>query len=368
MARKFLYVVAILTMLAVAAAFVYRLWGEQLMTAAMVPSTNYVPLKPLPQSAYAAPAMWYARPDIHGENPALWIPAGVPNGKVGPAAIFFIHPTSYLQRDSWNAPLDDAESADRARLFIRSQASAFNSLGEIWAPRYRQATFGAFLTGKAEARRALDAAYEDVVAAFNQFLAHNPGRPLILAAHSQGSLHLVRLLKERVAGTSIADRIVAAYVVGWPVSVESDLPALGLPACHSRSQARCILSWQSFAEPADPKAIWDVYNESVGLTGKTRKGTRMLCVNPLTGAPDSAAAASRNLGTLKPDEAMAEATLVRAAVPARCNRDGFLLVGDPPDLGPYVLPGNNYHVYDYALFWANVRADASERLKTFLAH
>ena len=26
-------------------------------------------------------------------------------------------------------------------------------------------------------------------------------------------------------------------------------------------------------------------------------------------------------------------------------------------MGPFVLPGGNYHVYDYALFWSNLRAD-----------
>ncbi|MEA3057316.1 MAG: hypothetical protein QOF34_131, partial [Sphingomonadales bacterium] len=31
-------------------------------------------------------------------------------------------------------------------------------------------------------------------------------------------------------------------------------------------------------------------------------------------------------------------------------------------LGPYVLPGNNYHVYDYALFWGAIRRDAERRL------
>ena len=36
-------------------------------------------------------------------------------------------------------------------------------------------------------------------------------------------------------------------------------------------------------------------------------------------------------------------------------------IGLPP-LGPYVLPGNNYHVYDYALFWSAIRKDAERRL------
>jgi hypothetical protein len=62
--------------------------------------------------------------------------------------------------------------------------------------------------------------------------------------------------------------------------------------------------------------------------------------------------------------------LQAAGVGARCDVRGFLLIGkaeDVPDLGPYVLPGNNYHVYDYALFWADIRADAVRRLKAFEA-
>jgi hypothetical protein len=42
-------------------------------------------------------------------------------------------------------------------------------------------------------------------------------------------------------------------------------------------------------------------------------------------------------------------------------------IGEGPDLGPLVLPGNNYHVYDYSLFWANIRADAARRTAAFLA-
>jgi len=49
-------------------------------------------------------------------------------------------------------------------------------------------------------------------------------------------------------------------------------------------------------------------------------------------------------------------------VPARCAQSGFLLIGPPPVMGPYVLPGNNYHVYDKLLFWANLRADVAARV------
>jgi hypothetical protein len=53
--------------------------------------------------------------------------------------------------------------------------------------------------------------------------------------------------------------------------------------------------------------------------------------------------------------------------PARCDAKGFLLIGQGPDLGPFVLPGNNYHVYDYSLFWANIRADIARRTKAYQA-
>jgi len=369
LARRFLWIIASLIVLLLVAALAYRLFARDFMKAALVPSVAFEEAAaPPPGASYAEAQMWIARPDIAG-NPALWTAEGFAPGGEARASVFFIHPTSYLDRSHWNAPLDHAESQQRARLFVRSQASAFNGVGAIWAPKYRQATFGAFLTSEADAQKALAFAYKDVLGAFEAFLLQAPAdRPIILAAHSQGSLHLTRLLRERIAGQPEAERIAAAYVVGWPISVTADLGALGLPACDTAEQAGCVLSWQSFAEPAGAEMVTDVYDASSTADGTPRAGTNMLCVNPLTGVRNGDAPAAANLGTLVPNEALTEARLVPAAVPARCDERGFLLIGaDEPDLGPYVLPGNNYHVYDYALFWANVRADAERRLATFLA-
>jgi hypothetical protein len=91
----------------------------------------------------------------------------------------------------------------------------------------------------------------------------------------------------------------------------------------------------------------------------------MVCTNPITGTPRTSAPASANLGTLFPSADLTTATLQPSRVPARCEGRGILMIGEPPELGPYVLPGNNYHVFDYSLFWANVRADAARRLATF---
>ncbi|MGU3317367.1 DUF3089 domain-containing protein [Sphingomonas sp. M6A6_1c] len=365
MARKFLYVFAFLIALVIAGAFAYRLYGVEILRMALVPSEAFKAQPRVAPERYADRAMWIARPDIPA-NPALWTPAGYTPEPSPGAAVFFIHPTSYIGRDHWNATLDDAETNARAAIFLRGQASAFNAAGEIWSPRYRQATFGAFLTSVADANRALDLAYGDVAAAFATFVEQvDPKRPIILAGHSQGALHLTRLLREQIAGKPIAKRIVAAYVVGWPVSKTTDLAALGLPECTRPDQARCLLSWESFAEPADPQQITDLYDQTQGFDGRPRRGTDMVCTNPLTGTAGADAPATANLGTLYPSADLSSASIAPGAVPARCGPRGILLIGAPPEVGSYVLPGNNYHVYDYSLFWANVRADAQRRLAAF---
>ncbi|MGQ0588468.1 MAG: DUF3089 domain-containing protein [Sphingosinicella sp.] len=364
----FLKIVAALIVLFIAAAFAYRIFEKELMRWAMVPSVEFREVANPAGASYAQANMWIARPDIAG-NPSLWTPEGFRPAAAPRASVFFVHPTSFLERSAWNAPVDDEESQRRAALFVRSQASAFNSVGAIWAPKYRQATFGAFLTDADNARRALDFAYRDVLAAYEAFLRQAPAdRPIILAAHSQGSLHLMRLLQERLRGAPEAERIVGAYVVGWPVSESADMPAIPLPGCRTATQARCLLSWQSFSEPADPSQVTEVYDGSAGPGGASRNGSTMVCTNPLTGAAGGAAGADRNLGTLIPNEDFSTAEFRRGAVPARCGPRGLLLIGDNdalPEMGPYALPGNNYHVYDYALFWANVRADAERRLAAF---
>src|SRR5690606_4220020 len=171
MARKFLYAIVGLVVAAIAVAVALRLWGGRLSQVAFVPSTEFEAQAPLPVNAYDDPALWYWRPGAPTDD-SDWRPEGAPPPApgAGPTAVFFVHPTSYLERAHWNAALDDRESQDRARLFLRGMASAFGDSGVVWAPRYRQATFGAFLTDQPEAAEAIDLAYRDVSLAFDAFL------------------------------------------------------------------------------------------------------------------------------------------------------------------------------------------------------
>ncbi|MFM7403332.1 MAG: DUF3089 domain-containing protein [Erythrobacter sp.] len=374
MARKFLYLVAVCIVLVIAGGFALALFPGQLTRLATVPSVAFAPVKPLAVNAYADPKLWLSRPGMGANDPARWQPATAddePPGRpvlalpVKPIAVFFVHPTSYVNRASWNAPLEnggDPEAERIARIYLRGMASPFNAASEIWAPRYRQATMGAFLTDQPEGKQAIDAAYADVREAFRFFLAKvDPKSPIVLAGHSQGALHLKRLLAEEVKGTSAAARLVAAYVIGWPVSETHDLPVIGFPACSAADQTGCVISWSSFAEPADPSLVLDVYAKTPALDGTAPGTDPLLCSNPLTGMPGGAAPASANIGTLVPEDSMSKGTLQPGVVPARCDKRGILLIGAPPEMGSYVLPGNNYHVYDLPLFWANTKADVIRR-------
>ena len=366
-ARRFLWVIAILTMLVVAAALAYRLFGDRMLRAALVPTVVFTP----PAAAgpdYAQLRNWVAHPGLPSD-PARWTPDGFAAAPRPGVAVFFVPPTAVFDRNRWNAALDDAATNDRLELFVRGQATVFNGVAAVWVPRYRQATFGAFLTDKPEAQRAIDAAYGDVKAAFTAFLAAQPPtRPIILAAHSQGSLHLLRLLRESIASDpALKARIVAIYAPGWPISVEADLPALGFPACTSPDQTGCVLSWQSFATDGDFTAIRTAFDDQPGLTGAPRRGTTILCSNPLTGVAAAAVAPpAGNLGSLVPSADFSGGTLVAKGIGARCLPSGVLDIGPAPGgFTRYILPGGNFHVYDYALFWANLRADAERRVAAF---
>ena len=393
MARKFLYLIAVVIALVLAGAIALAIWSRQATEIAFVPHGEFVEQAPLAANAYSDPAMWYSRPGIGKSDPARYVPAvaeksedtatsalAVEASRPGdaarkadapPFAVFFVHPTSYIplaltEQANWNAAIDDGTADYRARLFIKGMASAFNRADEIWAPKYRQAVAGAFLTDKPEASMAIDAAYADVREAFRYFLASVPkDKPIVLAGHSQGSLHILRLLQDEVAGKPVAGRIAAVYAIGWPISIEHDLPVLPLPACATPAQAGCIVTWSSFAEPSDPAMLLTRYSKTPGFDGEPRGEGPILCVNPLTGTPNTSAPASANLGTLVPRDDLSGGDLVAGAVPARCDAQGLLLIGDPPRVGQGVLPGNNYHVYDIPLFWKNLQGDVVRRVSAW---
>lgn len=366
-ARRFLGFVFFLIVIAVVLAFAFFQFGGRALLSQAVPKGHFQAAAAGGGPDYTEASGWLARPDM-ADDPSRWQPDNgvLPDPITVDARVFYVHPTTYLERDRWNAPVQPGgETEFRTQLFVQSQASAFNRSAVIWAPRYRQAAYGAFLLKSADAQAALDLAYSDVATAFDEFVRQNPDGPIILAGHSQGALHLERLLREKIAGKPIAKRIVAAYAVGWPISTASDLPTLGLPACALAEQTGCILSWMSFGEPANADLILKDWTKTKGLNGGERRQSDVLCVNPITGKQNDAAPPGANPDTLVPSPDLRSGSLQPGTVGAHCDQGLLILDGAIPALGPFVLPGNNYHVYDYALFWGAIRRDAARRLEAW---
>ena len=269
------------------------------------------------------------------------------------ADVFFIHPTSFLKQTEvskgWNADLRDAEINKRTdEGSILYQASVFNGAGKIYAPRYRQAFIAAYYTTeKDKARQAFDTAYSDVRLAFDYYLAHyNHGRPFIIASHSQGTTHAIRLLKDYLDNDkSLSGKLIAAYLIGMDVY---DTLFTVLQPCHSAGDNGCYVTWRTYAKGYYPEGYKKPYRDAV-------------CTNPLTWSNDSAYAGRElnNGGVLKRfDKVISH--LCDAQV-----EDGVLRIEEPRFNGRIFYNFKNYHIVDYNLFYMNIRENARDRVRLF---
>ncbi len=337
--------------------------------ALFVPSAHFDAKAAPPAPDYAKRGSWGALPDMKDASDVA--PAGVAiiDPAQAPADVFFINPTSYFSGRHWNADISDAGTNARTdKGSLRNQASAFNGCCAIYAPRYRQMTFGGFLEFSADSSAALDLAYSDVKRAFRFYLAHyNHGRPFIIASHSQGSRHAKRLVQEMIDGTKLMKQFVVAYIVGnwldenWFASLKT------VKICQSAGQTGCIVTWSSLAEDADAQEQRAGFVARSGLP-ESYANRKYVCTNPLTWTTSaSLAPAGENLGGWVYGGGDAPRPPDPHLVSMRCD-DGALYVSRPADriYRVKVMRGGNYHDYDYQLAYMNIRENAKARVEAFL--
>lgn len=159
--------------------------------------------------------------------------------------VFYIHPTGYFEKH-WNSPIDEDSAAyERTGSHLATQASAFSSVCNVYAPYYRQATYYSFFDTKTNGFDALDLAYLDISKAFELFLfEHNKGKPFFIAGHSQGALHGQRLVSEFVSKTEIHKNLIAAYLIGYILPTKYfDEMYPDLSIAKSSIDQNVIISW-----------------------------------------------------------------------------------------------------------------------------
>ena len=166
---------------------------------------------------------------------------------------FAVHPTGFFG-PSWNAPLDDPKANEQTDIFLATQASAFAESCRVYAPRYRQATLGAFFYHRESGIQALQLAYEDVRQAFLYYMQHyNQGRPFVLASHSQGGWHLSRLLEEEVdAKPAVLAQFIVAYLIGSGLPRSRFSEMKHIQPSRAATDLQCVCGWDTRSAGLQP--------------------------------------------------------------------------------------------------------------------
>jgi hypothetical protein len=323
-----------------------------------------------PAPDYSDTSFWAATPSR--QNPSDRIPAFLKDEKMDKKVdVFFIHPTTYLgianetdilepgtnrieiidmlKELPWNADLTDTVINNRTdHMTIVYQASVFNAVCRIFAPRYRQANIKAFFVpGSTEAQSALNLAYSDIKKAFEYYLQNeNHGRPIIIASHSQGSIHAIRLLQEFFDGTPLQHQLVCAYIIGHQIPVGS---FKHIPVGNKPDATGCFVGWRSYRKGEIPYQV------------KMEEGNSV-CVNPLTWTTSTQWAPELlNKGSLYGFNHSVP-NVVGAGIEPNTK---ILWVSLPDEFGNKIKQLKNLHVFDYNLFWMNIRENVRLRIDTY---
>jgi hypothetical protein len=298
---------------------------------------------------YSNPKHWAALPS-RKDSADLSLPLiGIfDNQSEAKADVFFVHPTSYRTGRTWNAKMTKRGPNKRTdKLSMRFQASVFNESCKVYAPRYRQAALITYIEKKGNAPKVFDFAYQDVRNAFLYYLKnYNEGRPFIIAGHSQGTDHALRLINEVLSDTIFSEQLIAAYLIGRPITKES---VKILVPCDSARQTGCFVTWN-----ATPWGNGTLFGEPV-------KGL----LYTITWKRDTAYASSRlNLGSLslkcKKDTALFD---------AKVSESGLIWVHRPEKISgkDYLyIKSESFHVVEYSLFYMNIRANIKQRVEEYL--
>ncbi|WP_346353064.1 DUF3089 domain-containing protein [Azotosporobacter soli] len=297
---------------------------------------------------YADPARWLALPTANDKN----------------VDVFYLYPTAWQKADAKEPDIcgiDNASMMKGSKMAYAKTATAFEPIGNVYAPYYRQADIGAVLTLPPEKQAAIIAGTprEDAFAAFDYYIKHyNQGRPFILASHSQGSNVMLYLLADYMKEhPEVYQRMIAAYVIGYSVTGEylARNPHL------------------KFAQGADDTGVIISYNtEAPGVSGNNPvllPGA--IAINPISWTrEETLATAEESYGSLLLNEQQ-EWTAVAQYADARVDKTRGVVICSTADVealspGNAIFPKGVYHPYDYPFYYYNIRENAALRAAKFL--
>jgi hypothetical protein len=255
-------------------------------------TTTVAPTPAYVSAVYSDPAHWICRGDTTDicDDPAPLTEVAADGTLTvkpyevatdAPIDCFYVYPTTSGDT-TYNSDLIPDNEIGVTSL----QAARFNQVCKVYVPMYRSVTLaGLFGTAPGNFAEGWDLAYKDVLDAWRHYLANdNHGRPVVILAHSQGSFHVVRLLREEI-DPKPAQRalIVSAIIAGTSFQVAPGQDVGGdtqhMPLCRADDQTGCIVTFQSYRDNVPP--------QSGALFGAPQGSSASACTNPaaLAGGP-----------------------------------------------------------------------------------
>ena len=321
--------------------------------------------------------------------------------------VFYIYPTVYYggyNGNFWNSNPESEDHINRVdALALKNQASVFAGITNVYTPLYRQLFYDGLvyhntnelLTDialdpklknnfkyykdliysnkslelfsfennklKSYAKESFDLAYNDIKRAFLTYLdKENNDKKIIIASHSQGTLHAARLIDEVILpNKSLKSKLILAYLIGMPVSRQFK----DYPVCEDPVQLNCFMSWNTHGNNYFPYDN-EVYEEIVAN-------------NPITFSSDkSISSLESHKGILMPSffQMFKYRILNQPIGPLKLKNENKIAVQSNKgslqliELNiPWIkiFEKESFHAGDFNFFWLNIRENLHYRLSNY---
>ncbi|MFA6009636.1 MAG: DUF3089 domain-containing protein [Desulfobacteraceae bacterium] len=279
--------------------------------------------------------------------------------------VFYLYPTAWRKQNETDPNINEIDNASMrvgSNAKFAQQATAFETVCNVYAPYYRQADALYTLTlPTLEERDAVIAGIPtlDAMAAFDFYIKHfNNGRPFILAGHSQGSNVLLNILSGYMKEhPDVYERMIAAYVIGYSVTEEYLADNPHLKFATGAEDTGVIISYNSQSP-----------NINEGDNFVVLEGS--LAINPINWSREEIPATTdEGLGSFMPIDGVFSPVPQYADATLDLNQGVVICSTADEDALHALIPGiptGIYHSFDYSFYYFNLRANAADRIAAFL--
>ena len=282
-----------------------------------------------PAPDYGDASQWY----IHDQN--------------GVADIFYVISTEtgdHLEGADTCHFANTKNTLQRSQMLVEMAAVDTFYTGRLnyYSPYYRQVSMNSLVDAKRFSARMVRA-IEDVKLSWQYYLEHfNQGRPFVLAGYSQGAAAVMAILKEMP--DSIAQRMVATYVLGFKVTTEDLDDIRNIRPARGATDVGVTVCINSVASP----------DCAVGIISSGNQ----LCINPVNWRTDTVSASF-----------VYDMPPVMDTLSVACDPEHRLLTVrgfDHQEIMPVIGVPGNYHNYELRFYYPFIRQNIADRVDAYL--